>query len=181
MTSTFSGTRARTLAVAIGLLAVMAVGCTSLAPGRYPGGTYSVDATLPSKTIQFAAGGCSIDVTTDEVYLGSALATVPPFTVTSGQTSVTVPDITISIPAGNTVVGNGTVACDGQAPEVVEFQLEFGATVSAQSGTMDTATKEITLDDATVNLQDATLLVDGLPPIPVPSVEVELATITLEY
>ena len=181
MRSTFSGTRARTVAVAMALLGVVAVGCTSLAPGSYPGGAYPVDATLPSKTFQFTVGGCSIDVTTEEVYLGSAQATVPPFTIASGQTSVTFPDITISIPAGNTVVGTGTVVCDGHAPEVLEFAMEFGATVSARSGTMDTATKEITLDDGRVNLQDATLLVVGLPPIPVPSAEVELATITLEY
>ena len=166
---------------AVALVAVMAAGCASVPPGSYPGGTYSVDVALPGQAISHQFGQCTASVTVPEIPIPGATVTVPAFSVAEGQTSITVPNVMVSIPGATLAGGTAELVCDGETVGSVPFSITFAGTVAASEGTLDTATKTITLSDATVDLSEAAVDVAGLPTFPLPTPTITLPEITVSY
>jgi hypothetical protein len=163
------------------LLAVVAVGCSSLPPGSYPAGDYPVDVVLPAQSIGFDGATCSVSVDVAETPVSGATATVPEFEIAEGQTSLTLDNVALHIPEGTVALGTGTLACEGVEPEVVNFSITFAATITAMTGTLDVAAKEVSLDESTVVLTGAMLDVDGVAALPLPPVKLSVATFVIDF
>ena len=163
------------------LLTVLTLGCSTLPPGDYAAGDYPVDVVLPAQTIGYSTGPCQLDVTIADTPISGATATVPAFTVQQGQTSITLQGVELYIPDGTVALGEGSLDCDGQDTTTVPFSVTFEGSISALSGTLDVATKTVSLEGSTIQLNDALLEVDGGPVALLPPVDVFVGDFTIEF
>ena len=137
--------------------------------------------TLPGQQISHQFGQCTTSVTVPDIPIQGAIVTVPAFSVAEGQTSITVPNVMVSIPGATLVGGTAELVCDGQTLGSVPFSITFAGTFAASEGTLDTATKTITLTDTAVDLSEASVDIGGLPTFPLPTPTITLPGITVSY
>jgi len=165
----------------VAMVTMTAAACASLPPGSYPGGTVPIDVTLPAQNLSYSAAGCAASLSIAPVVLTGATATVPPFTVASGQTSVTLQNVSVDIPGATVDAGTASLVCGTTTVGSVGFSISFAGTASSSSATLDTATKQITLTKTTVDLTSATVSVSGGASFPLPIKTVTLPKFTIKY
>jgi len=165
----------------VAMVAMTGAACAALPPGSYPGGTVPINVALPAQSLSYSAAGCTATLSTAPIVLSGATATVPAFSVASGQTSVTIPNVTVNLPGATLDGGTAALVCGGTTVGSVSFSISFSGTVSASSATLDTATKQITLTTTTVDLASASVSVSGGASIPLPIKTVTLPKITVKY
>jgi hypothetical protein len=165
----------------VAMVAMTAAACATLPPGSYPGGTVPINVTLPAQNLSYGAAGCTATLSTAPIALTGATATVPGFSVASGQTSVTIQNVTVDIPGATLDGGTASLVCGTTTVGSVSFSISFSGTASSSSATLDTATKQITLTRTTVDLTSATVSVSGGASLPLPIKTVTLPKFTIKY
>ena len=95
--------------------------------------------------------------------------------------TITVPNVTVQIPAGTAAAGSLNVSCFGTSLGTVDISLTIAGTVSAQAAVLDTATREISLTDASLTLDGATVDIPGIGSVPLPPFDVTLGSISIGY
>lgn len=169
-------------AIGAAFVALLVAACTP-APGTIPfeGGTFDIDVTVPSQSFDVDFLICTTTATTDPIDLVGATLTVPSVDVDPTLSIISVPSSTLTIPAGTLAAGSLSIECFGETFGPVTIDLSLAGSVSTEAASLDTATQTISLDDATLLLDGAEVIVPGIGSIPLPPFEVELGAISVDY
>ena len=162
--------RKRIVAVlAVATVAVLAA-CTPM-PGTTleDGGTYVVEVSIPSQQVTnefplpFGLGSCVAAVNTPEVEVPGTTVEVPPFEYTPGAPTATIPQVTFELPRTRVSAGYFSLTCLGFELGRIGLSIEFDGVATIQSATLNMANNQITLNDTTLEVNDAEVTFAGAP------------------
>lgn len=180
------GSVAVVVAATLGLLAACAP-----SPGTtvFDGGTYDVELVVPPQVAStsfdlFGLTTCTSEVTTPSVEVRGT-ATLAPAELDPHSAVVRIPSATVELPRTRASAGSWTLTCWDAPIVTVGFSVELDGVVSAHGALLDTTTNRVTVDDPTIAVTDAVLLLDGEPfgigPIPLDPFTVTVPAIDVTF
>ncbi len=166
--------------MAVAVLALVAAAC-SPPPGGIPvqGGTFDVDVTVPSQSFSYDFLLCTATASTNPVQLTGATITVPSVVVAPGTSTITVPSVEVVIPSGTAAAGSLNISCFGTSLGTVDIALTIAGTATTGAAVLNMVTGELSLVDATIQLDGATVEIPGVGSIPLPPFDVSLGDIQI--
>ncbi len=177
-------TRLRLLAVAT-MAVVVAAGCTPT-PGSsvVDGGSYVVQVSIPPQYIAnrfdlpFGLGSCTAAVTTPAVDIPGTTVELPPFEYELGATTAHLPAVSIELPRSRVSAGSFSLTCRDQLIGSIGVVIDFDAVASVSGATVDLETMQVTLDQPTLSVTDATAVFAGAPagtqPVPLDPITLQI-------
>ncbi|MHB1137668.1 MAG: hypothetical protein ACYC2O_01845 [Microthrixaceae bacterium] len=169
--------------VALASVAVLAACTPSPGTTLEDGGTYVVEVSIPSQQVTnefplpFGLGSCVAAVNTPEVEIPGTTVEVPPFEYTVGSPTATIPEVSFELPRTRVSAGYFSLTCLGHELGRIGLSIEFDGVATIQSATLDIASHRVTLNDTTLQVNDAELTFPGAPAGTAP---VQLDPFTLE-
>ena len=163
------------------------VGCSPEVPATYsPAVPATYSPAIPATySPEIPGGSCSAGYTPPSFLVEGATAALPQLSIDTTTSTITIPNVTVNVPAVDLILGSASVGCAiANLPAVNlstgDVKLSFPSQAAVQQATLNLATGLLTFADPSITLTGLQLQFLGLDAtFDLPDITVPLPTITV--